>query len=237
LSANPTTLPASGGQVLLTASCTGGGTPTSYVWSGPVPLSLTTVPTQTSQPIVQTSTFTVQPSNAGGPGNLATVMVNVGNVVSGFCGQYQNVLPTINATWGLQGQWFSSQSGTFGDNAVWVFKLVVPPGTPNSQIIGRFTTAEYSGPNTPREISISTQPCDFRTKDYLGVNGPLAVGHGSTAEISYGVQQPFIFGPAGLTAGQTYYINVRNWQLDPTPQWSCGLSTCNALMSDIPATP
>jgi len=51
------------------------------------------------------------------------------------------------------------------------------------------------------------------------------------------VATPFIFGPAAFTAGQTYYVNVRNWQLDPSPQNSCLQTTCNALMSDDPATP
>src|ERR1700730_14457419 len=35
LAASPTSLPAAGGQVVLTASCSGGGTPTHFVWTGP----------------------------------------------------------------------------------------------------------------------------------------------------------------------------------------------------------
>ena len=187
--------------------------------------------------IAATTFFTVTPSNAGGNGNQATVSVNVAGTVVGFCGQYPNVLPLLNATWGQQASWQSNASGNFGDNTVWLFKLVVPPGTPNSSIIGRFTTAENQGPNTFRQLTISTQACDFRPKDYTGVNGPLAVSNGTTVQISYGVATPFIFGPAGLTAGQTYYISVRNWQLDPTPQSSCGQTSCNAVTNNIPATP
>ncbi len=244
LSANPSTLPATGGTTVLTVACSGGGPPTNYVWAGPVPASATTVPTQTSQPISQTTTFTVQPSNAGGQGNLATVIVTVGNAAVGFCdgahipGFTGTIPPSPTvATWGQAGSWQSSQAGNFGDGAVWVFKLAVPAGTPNSFVTGRFTVSEYQGAATPRQLTISTQPCDFRLKDYTGVNGPLAVSNGSTAEISYLVGAPFVFGPAGLIAGQTYYINVRNWQLDPSPQASCGQTSCNALMNDQPATP
>jgi hypothetical protein len=236
LGASITNLPVGGGVVVLTASCTGGGVPTGYAWTGnnlPTPTGTNVASTS----ITATTTFTVTPSNGGGNGNTASVTVNVASNVVGFCAQYVNVMPVINATWGQQASWQSFASGNFGDNSVWVFKLVVPPGTPNSLIIGRFTTAEYQGPNTFRQLTISTQACDFRQKDYTGVNGPLAVSNGTTAEISYGVATPFIFGPAGLTAGQTYYISVRNWQLDPTPQWSCGLTSCNAIMNDIPATP
>jgi hypothetical protein len=86
-------------------------------------------------------------------------------------------------------------------------------------------------------MTISTQACDFRNKDYTGANGPLAVSNGPTVSVSYGVATPFIFGPAGLTAGQTYYVSVRNWQLDPTPQNSCPLTNCNAQMNLDPALP
>lgn len=237
LSASTTNLPIGGGAVVLTASCTGGGAPTSYVWAGnnlPTPTATNVASTS----ITATTTFTVTPSNAGGNGNPASVTVNVaGSGTSGFCNLYANVLPIIDVTWGQQGAWYSSTSGNFADNTVWQFRLVVPPGTPNSSVIGRFTVFEYQGPSTPRQLTISTQPCDFRVKDYTGANGPLAISNGSSAEVDYGVSVPFIFGPAGLTAGQTYYISARNWQLDPTPQSSCGMTSCNAGSNNIPATP
>jgi hypothetical protein len=225
--------------VSLTASCTS-GSPTSYAWTAsPTPtggFSATGGSAQTPT-IAATTFFSVTPSNAGGSGNQATASVDVAGTVIGFCNQYPVVLPVLTATWGTQSSWQSNASGNFGDNTVWLFKLVVPPGTPNSSIIGRFTTAENQGPNTFRQLTISTQACDFRQKDYTGLNGPLAVSNGTTAQISYGVATPFIFGPAGLTAGTTYYISVRNWQLDPTPQSSCGQTSCNAVSNNIPATP
>ena len=239
LGASTTSLPVGGGAVVLTASCTGGGAPTSYAWTGnnlPTPTATNVASTS----ITATTTFTVTPSNGGGNGNTASVTVNVAGSVVGFCGQYANVPPIVNATWGQQGSWQSTASGNFGDNTVWVFKLTVPPGTPVSTVVGRFTVSEYQGPSTPRQLSISTQACDFRLTDYTGVNGPLqACNNGTTCEISYGVVSlPFQFGPAGLTAGQTYYINVRNYSFFPSPGgYDCGRTSCNALMNDIPATP
>jgi len=240
LGADNTNLPVGGGSVTLTATCTGGGAPTGYTWSAsPAPTSGFSANGGSGQTpsITATTFFTVTPSNAGGNGNQATVSVNVAGTVVGFCNQYPTTLPIVNATWGQQASFFSTANGNFGDNTVWLFKLVVPPGTPNSAIIGTFTAAEYQGPNTFRQLTISTQACDFRQKDYTGVNGPLAVSNGTTVSISYGVATPFIFGPAGLSAGQTYYISVRNWQLDPTPQNSCGMTSCNAIMNNTPATP
>ncbi|HEV2040218.1 MAG TPA: hypothetical protein VGT81_09265, partial [Casimicrobiaceae bacterium] len=223
--------------ISLAMSCTGGTTPYRYLWS---PGGGTSATLATN--VAATTTFSVTATDAANVTSTQSVTVTVssgggGPGYPGFCNQYPVVLPVVNATWGQQSSMFSTASGNFGDNTVWVIKLVVPPGTPNSSIIGRFTTAEYQGPNTFRQLTISTQACDFRQKDYTGVNGPLAVSNGTTAEVSYGVATPFIFGPAGLSAGQTYYINVRNWQLDPTPQNSCGMTTCNAIMNNIPATP
>jgi hypothetical protein len=237
LGASNTNLPIGGGAVTLTATCTGGGAPTSYAWTGNgLPTPTTTNVSSTS--ITATTTFTVTPSNAGGNGNTASVTVNVAGNVIGNCANYGTVLPMQTATWGQQNTWHSADIGSFGDNSVWLFKLFVPAGTPTSTVVGRFTAFEFGGPNTPRQISISPTACDFdRKKDINGVNGPLSISNGSTAEISFAVATPFIFGPAALQPGQTYYISVRNWQLDPTPQPSCGLSNCAAGMNDIPALP
>jgi hypothetical protein len=243
LGASNTNLPVGGGAVTLTATCTGGGAPTSYTWTAsPAPTSgfSTNGGSQQTASIAATTFFSVTPSNAGGNGNQATVSVNVAGNVVGFCGQYPNVLPVINATWGQPTTWYSTQSGSFGDNTVWLFKLTVPSGTPLTETgrQGNFGMAEYQGPNTLRQMTISTQACDFRLKDYTGANGPLSVSNGTSVQINYAVATPFIFGGlAGLTAGQTYYISVRNWQLDPTPQSSCGLATCNAIMTMQPAFP
>ncbi len=148
------------------------------------------------------------------------------------------VLPLVTATWGKPQTWYSTQSGAFGDNVVWLFKLTVPAGTPASTVNGNFGLSEYGGPNTLRQMTISKTPCDFRGKDYTGANGPYTISNGTSVQVNFTVAGPQIFGGlAGLTAGQTYYVSVRNWQLDPTPQPSCGQASCNAIMSMQAATP
>jgi hypothetical protein len=155
-----------------------------------------------------------------------------------MCSAYANVLPIVNATWGQALSVASSASGSFGDgnSSVWVFRLTVPADRPPSGTIGRFSLWEFGGAATFRQMTLSTEACDFRNKDYSGVNGPLAVSNGTTVTVSYAVATPFIFGPAGLTPGQTYYVSVRNWQLDPTPQNSCA-GNCTAQMNVDPALP
>ena len=228
---------AANSPVSLTMSCSGGTTPYRYVWT---PGGGTTATLATS--VAATTTFSATATDAANVTSTQSVTVTVssgggGPGYPGFCGSFQNVLPVVNATWGQAGSYQSSASGNFGDgnSSVWVAKIVA--GAQNSSIIGRFTLSEYQGPSTFRQMTISTQACDFRPKDYSGANGPLAVSNGTTTSISYAVATPFIFGPAGLSPGQTYYISVRNWQLDPFPQNSCNGSTCNALMNHDPALP
>jgi hypothetical protein len=239
LTVDKPSLPVGGGVVLLTAACSGGGAPTSYAWSGnnlPTP----TVTSQVSTTVTTTTSFSVTPSNATGPGNTANVSVTVAGTALGLCGQYGNVLPIINATWGQQSSWHSQDSGAFGDNAVWVFKLTVPPGTANSINAGSFTTAEFNGPNTPRQLTISPTACDFRARDFTGANGPMVICQdGTSCQLSYSVSVPKGFGGiAGLTAGQTYYINVRNWSNYPAPaSYDCNQNACNAIMNHQPAFP
>jgi hypothetical protein len=153
------------------------------------------------------------------------------------CAGFPVVLP-VSATWGQSYQFQSSLSGAFGSGAttVWLFTLTVPAGTANSTVIGSFSLSEYQGPETPRQMTISKTPCDFRAKDYTGGNGPIAVANGSRVTIYYGVEAPSLYGPAALAAGQTYYVSARNWELDPVPANSCP-SVCNAIMNFQPAAP
>lgn len=154
--------------------------------------------------------------------------------------QHYTVIPAtgVTAAWAKQGFWHSSASGNFNDSTVWLFVLTVPAGTAPSTINGRADVVEDNGPGTFRQMTISTVPCDFRPKDYTGVNGPLWVSNGVSVGLYFGVGFGSAFGNvAGLTAGKTYYISVRNWQLDPIAQPSCGLVTCNAVMSMQGASP
>jgi hypothetical protein len=240
ISGAPSGQVAPGSAISLTMSCSGGTTPYRYLWTpggGSSPTLATTVAATTTYSVTATDAanvtstqgVTVTVSGGGGGG---------GGGGTGFCSQYAGVLPIMNATWGQALSVVSSASGPFGDgnSSVWVFRLTVPADRPLSTTIGRFSLWEFGTAGTFRQMTLSTQACDFRNKDYSGVSGPLAVSNGTTVSVSYAVATPFIFGPAGLTAGQTYYVSVRNWQLDPTPQNSCA-GNCTAQMNVDPALP
>jgi hypothetical protein len=231
---------AAGAAISLTMSCSGGTTPYRYLWT-PGGGSSGTLSTS----VAATTTYSVTATDAANVTSTQGVTVTIsggggggGGGGTGFCSAFANVMPIMNATWGQALSVVSSASGSFsdGNSSVWVFRLTVPAGTASSTTVGRFSLWEFNGPGTFRQMTISSQACDFRAKDYTGVNGPLAVSNGTTVSVSYGVVTPFIFGPAGLVPGQTYYISVRNWQLDPTPQNSCA-SNCNAQMNVDPALP
>jgi hypothetical protein len=240
--ANPAgPLPIGGGSTTVTVNCSGGGAPTSFAWSAsPTVAGLQTPTTVNNQAfaLTQTTTFSVTPSNASGPGNTAQVSVSVQGVVAGFCGQYGSVIPVnpVVVPWGVGASYLSNASGALGDNTVWVLQITPPAGTP-SGTLGSFVAAEAGGLATPRQMTISTQACDFRTRDYTGNNGPLSVSNGNTVSIQFQVHAPSLFGSfAGLTAGTTYYISVRNWSTD-SGSYSCGKSSCPMIMSEQPASP
>jgi uncharacterized protein YhjY with autotransporter beta-barrel domain len=74
LSANPAqVLP--GGTVTLTASCAGGGPPTSYAWTGPGTTPTTTSPSQTVAVASPPATYTVIASNPAGAAPQASANV------------------------------------------------------------------------------------------------------------------------------------------------------------------
>ena len=101
--------------------------------------------------------------------------------------------------------------------------------------------AEYGGLPATRQITISTQACDFRFPDYGGTNGPLTWSNGNSATVSYLVVSPTDVGHtgslAGMVAGQTYFINVRNWSTDLNGSSCPPGSQCNAILNYDPAKP
>jgi hypothetical protein len=108
---------------------------------------------------------------------------------------------------------------------VWVIKLSVPADATGN---GQFSIAEFAGPPTAREVTLSRVPCDFRADDPTGNNGPLLHLEGIS------VAKTFVIGASsggkvGLAPGLDYYVSIRNWEVS-TSQISCDPSIrCEAL--------
>jgi hypothetical protein len=232
---NPATLPAGGGTVSLIASCSGGGAPTSYAWTGPGLSSPTTSGSQSTN-ITQTSDFTVTPSNTTGPGNMASVHVTVssgggggGGGIANCTSQGYTVLGggAISIPFGSSATYFSSTSGSFSDNAVWVLQFTPTAATSG---YGRLVVSEYGGNAYARQITVSTTPCDFRwPPDSNNQTGPALGGNGTTASVYYGAGTPPSY-PWVLAPGTTYFISIRNWAATFNVP-SCGLSDCRAVLT------
>ncbi len=99
----------------------------------------------------------------------------------------------------------------FGNETIAVAKFTIPEGnSPTAYLDATF--AEYDGPPTFRQTTISTRPCDFRQADKTGATGPISVSGGVTTmnliEIGADKSEPH------LIPGRTYYMNVRNWATD-----------------------
>ncbi|HSV20069.1 MAG TPA: hypothetical protein VLR71_16765 [Casimicrobiaceae bacterium] len=250
LAANPNALPAGGGSVFLTATCSGGGAPTQYSWTGGGIPALTVGNVQNPS-ITSTTTFTVTPSNSAGSGNTASATVTIAGSGGGgpppggqsFCANYQNVI-FLDVPWGGVADTRSAGSN-FLPNGVLVAKFTVPSTWSNAQgSVGKLQVAEFGDPPTYRQASLSSAACDFRGvangqydqyfRDITGQQPyPLQWAFGNTAVAEFTVTGNTLFRPQ-LQAGRTYYYNVRNWNPygnGGSGSTSCGGSSCNAIIS------
>jgi hypothetical protein len=240
----------SGATASLTAACSGGTMPITINLSGggfAQSVTQTTASGVTLSATVSSSTtVTATASNAsGGPvsfNNSATITTSGGGGGGGglanCSAQGIAVLGggAINIPWGVSQGGVSNSSGSFGNNVAWVFQMTVPAGTPNTSVRGLFEVAENGGQGGPKNLTISTTPCDFRQQDTSGANGPLQVcRNGTTCDIYFKVAPPTVFGGyAGLTAGTTYYINVRNYDDFSGPGYNCSAGNCPAVYNVQP---
>ena len=222
-------LPVVGSQVLLAAVCSGGA-PTTYTWGGCASGGNNCVTVSAAAGVQM---YSVIATNAGGMGAPAFASVNwqaSPAAAPGFCGQFPSYLFTDDGwvSTRLISRDFTGDPG-FAWNGVWVVKLTVPiDATPDAA--GAVTVAEFGGPTTTRQMTISRFPCDFRPDDPTGSNGPLAQTENSTTRIGF-VLGAGSAGSPGLTPGQVYYVNVRNWET-PTSTISCdpAIGRCEAFM-------
>ena len=209
LAANPLTLPAGGGAVALTATCT--NSPTSYQWSGTgLTGGATTVTNTNNATISATTSFSVTATNETGTGQSASRSVQVGAVVGGL--SCPGFAKTLFVNW----DWASSLSkvdtyttqGGLGTNGI----LVIPftPTGPADNVMVQLSATNYPASNmvNSKRLAISTQPCD------LNPSAAGATAQGSSPSLSYVVGTApvnFINGQptgASLTPGVQYYINI-----------------------------
>jgi len=219
--------PTINGLVVLIASCS--GTPTSYTWSGGCLSNTNVCLVRALSPGL--ATYSVTATNGSGSGSASTPVTWVASPAppSGQCGSFPSALySSIGSTGQTVYSAYYGDPGGFVYNGAWAIKFTLP-GTAGAGQFGSLTAAEFNGPPTFREISVSRFACDFRTTDLGGANGPLGRAAGSTASLAFkiGANAPNL---TGLTAGQTYYLNVRNYAPNSgTVSCSASQQRCDAI--------
>jgi hypothetical protein len=86
---------------------------------------------------------------------------------------------------------------------------------------GSTTIYEFQGNPTLRLATVSNTPCDFRTQDPTGSNGPYVSTGGTQATITWNVGSG---AQVALQPGRTYYFNFQNY--------SCA-DTCDAAIETL----
>ncbi len=224
--------PVAGSLAMLTATCS--NNPTSFSWTGCASASATCLTRGGGPGAVA---YSVTATNGGGtsaPASAAVSWQASASTPPGFCSQYPSFLYT-QAAWAETAIYTDAyvDNPAFAWNGAWVVQLnVSPAAVPGT--FGRATVAEFDGPSTPRDTTISTIPCDFRPTDATGANGPISRSTGTTTTNSFAIGSPMAGAPA-LQPGQTYYLNVRNWSVD-SHSISCAseLRRCDAQVYFVP---
>ena len=228
LVASPNSLPAGGGNVTLTATCSGGGTPNSFAWTGNGTSSPTNVGTQIVN-VASSTSFSVTPSNSGTAGNTANASVSVataqGAVIN--CGTQYSATKVIDATFPAAGatgnRYTVTTSGVFSNGAstglfandALVLRFTAP-ATDTSLSMIMYGTNTPTGMPVTRTMTLSTRACDF---DVPASADALYAGDDSqTLALSLRTDGGQSFGYLSLQAGQTYYLNLKNA--------SKGVNTC-----------
>ena len=219
--------PTVNGLVVLVATCS--GTPTSYSWSGGC-LSSTNV-CSVRRASAGAVSYAVTASNSSGSGSASAAVTWVATPAppSGQCGQFPSALYTSIGTASTSVySMFYGDPGGYAWNGAWAVKFTVPATASNGQF-GGLTAAEFGGPPTFREVTVSSFACDFRPTDLSGANGPLGRASGTTATLTFitGANTPSL---TGLTPGQTYYFNLRNYSpMSGTITCTSSQQRCDAI--------
>ncbi len=220
LAASPSSL-AAAGNATLTASCSGGGAPTGYTWSGAGVVTPTASNSQVVS-VASTTTFSVIPSNSGGNGNTATATVSVGGgggALPASCnigGITYGVL-NFNAQNGIATLPFSTatQSSGFGGGNVLIATLIPPAGL--STKTNTMTVYEWGSASTSRKAWLARSPCDASgTYPYYQATSSPVFNY------TIGGADP---NAVNMKAGETWYLIVVNQK--PFGGSSCTSGTCD----------
>ena len=212
--------PQIGNTLLLNASCS--GAPTSYVWTGcPSASSTCYVAESATGP----HTYTVVATNEGGPSvpvSITLYWVDVQPPAPDFCVAYSPVLRTtmpFTSNRAISARYTDGPG--FAANGVWLVSFTIPANTTATSV--RIAGAEFNGPPTLREATLSRAACDFRSVDPSGANGPVGRTTGNSITMVFSIG-----GSGGLQPGQTYYVAIRNRAPDGT--LTCSAQRCDAFL-------
>lgn len=232
-------LPAAGGNVTLTGSCSGGSPVTRWSWRRDLTNNVSsaqgfsdTLPANTNQ---AARTYTYGLTACAGAGQdvcaaevIAPVQVaGSGPPVAGLCPGNAIV---ADMAWGI-----SYITSGIGPGVMFSGRFTVPADSTPNTVPGSFYASEFGGSPANRLMTLSTQACDFRgytpvypipqpvlpPGDPTGATGPLAWAGGSLTSTGPTIAFLLLGDPPGsppkpfLTPGQTYYLNIQtvNWDL------------------------
>lgn len=237
LSASPSSL-AAAGSVVLTASCSGGGVPTSYAWTGAGATATTTVASQTVS-VASTTSFSVTPSNAGGNGNAAgtTVTVNsppqTGKLSCPGYASTKVIDAVVPVAQGGEVRYYTNKSvfgtgGTttasgFGPDDAVIVRFTMPAGETSVAL-----SMTYTSLASLRTAVLSTDPCDFTVPSPTGLyarNYKLSSFTANlTTDMSNTSSTVSKLGPG------TYYLNVSN-RVDGVNKCTSTTGYCDAFFT------
>ena len=228
---------ASGTQVTLQMTCSGGSAISGCSWSNAIAGTACTVAVQPSASTTYSATATNSAGSSGaasaivyitpteGPGSTVTPPVSQGQ---DFCTNNNDQI--ISVPWPSLGQSKQSTRG-FGNGRL-AFKFVIPTSfnpALNINHVGLFRIAEVPGSAVvTRDYTVSKNACDFQSNSYI-YNG---IGQSDTAPtLSFTANNLLGYLATGASmnfnSGDTVYVNIRNYN-GSTP--TCPYSSCDILL-------
>lgn len=241
-----------GGGVSMSANCTGGGAVTSWSWRKGTTSSWSTsqspsdtLPANTGSAAVTHTYGVTACSGTACAAEVVTTFTVSGSAPVGFCSQFSDVR-FVDLNWGNPPVDTYGGAGLVAGTVI-VGRMTIPANaTAAGSNAGYLSVVEYQGAPIERVLTLSTQPCDFRSwtpgqsasfppNDATGATAPMAWGGGNAPNISFLLQsQSQSFPPkAKVTPGQTYYFNLQTIRFSDGTN-SCSQSSCDVRMTVNP---